>query len=289
MRSALWSCLGGLAVAVVLLASGCATYDAELYKMSFDRLEKGAGDHLQAGRYSETVFITRALLEAEPDNAVVRQLQQQALDAAPETSILVNKAMLGSNLSDRTRRSPYPIGWAIGLYPFNRVLDLVDVISLEAGVCIGVGAKVKATDALAVGGQVSAGEVCLGLERRHLSVRATVDDFLEVLPLEARGLVEARAYSGGAYSLTYASAGLKKPSADAYQRARDYWGVGARAEAGILAVNAELHTIELFDALAGFILFDPLRDDIGTTRGIKITPLEQSSMGNLATQARRRK
>ncbi len=278
-----------LAVGVMLVATGCATYDPELYRLSFDRLQKGATAHFDAKRYPEAVYLTRALLEAEPDNAAVRELQQQALAAAPEAAPLVHKAMLGSNLSDRTRRSPYPIVTAIVLYPLNRVFDVIDLISVEAGVCIGVGAKVKATDAVAVGAQVSAGEIGLGLERRHLSTRATVDEFLEILPLETRALVEARAYTGGVYSLTYAHAGLKAPSARVYQRARDYWGVGARAEAGIVAVNAELHAVEVFDALAGFLLFDPLRDDIGTTRGIRIAPLERTSMVDLAQQARRRR
>jgi hypothetical protein len=280
----LWS-----VVVLGLAGGGCGTFDPELYRLSFSRLQDSASRYQAAHQYPEAIYLSRALLDAEPANQDVLNLLAESLAAAPECGFMVRKRLLGVNLSDRSRNPKMPVAGAIVLYPLNRALDIIDLVTVEAGVCLGVGAKAAVTDALGAGAQVSAGEVLIGLNRRHLSSRATVDEFLEILPVETRAFLEARAYTGGAYAFTYGNAGVKKPSNAIYQRARDYWSVGARAEAAIAAVNAEVHPLELWDFVGGIFFLDPLKDDVGVTRGIALAPLDKAMLEGLAKQVRLRR
>ena len=272
----------------LLAGSGCASFDPEVYQASFDLVERSARKYADAQQYPESVYLARALVMAEPENESVRRLLNDDLAKSPESQMLVNKGWLGCNLSDRVRQKEYPILGCLFCYPFNRILDVFDLVTIETGPCLGVGANASVTEIIGVGSQLSFGETMVGLNHRHLSMRATIDEFVEVPFIESRYLLESRGYTGGAYSLETGTLGLKKPSLPVYQTARDYWAVGARAEAAVWGVNVEIHPVEIWDLVAGIILCDPLHDDIGVTRGLHIKDHEKDALKNLMKQARKK-
>jgi hypothetical protein len=235
-----------------------------------------------AGERAQAVLIGRGLIEADPDDAEVRAAMDAAIEIEPDLGMLVKKSALGSNLTDRRLRDDFPVAGAIALYPINRILDLIDLMTLEAGICFGLGIKAQATDYVALGAQATLQEAALGLNRRHLSVRATLDEFFELFPIQVRAFTEARASTAGAYFQPYFEAGIKQPRAAIYQRARDFWGVGLQAQAGVVSFFAQVHPIEIADFVVGFALFDLLRDDIGVSQGIRLKQTEKQDLARLA-------
>jgi hypothetical protein len=275
-------------LSLLLVASGCTSFDPEVYQASFDQVKQSARKYAAAGQYPESVYLVRALALAEPQNEEIRQLLAHDLAAAPECRTLMEKGWLGCNLSDRVRYHDFPVLGTLVCYPLNRILDVIDLITVETGPCLGVGANASVTEIIGVGSQVSLGETAFGFNRRHLSMRATIDEFVELPLVESRYLLEARGYTGGAYSIDAGVLGLKRPSLPIYQTARDYWAVGAHAEAAIWSANVELHPIEAWDLLAGIFFCDPLHDDIGVTRGIHIKAHEKDAIKNLLREVRRK-
>lgn len=272
--------------AIFPILSGCGTFDQEIYDSSFDLIEESAQTYAAQGDHGQAIILARALLDAEPDDAEADRILRDSLAEAPKLRYLQYKNLLGSNVSDRVTNDDFPLWAAIALYLPNRVLDMMDMIGVEGGVCIGLGAKVQATEALGVGAQVTGGEFMVGLERRHLSARSTLDEFIDVFPFEVRTLVEARAYTGGVYAIPYAGAGIKVPSDKIYQRAKDYWAVGGQVQAIIFGASARVHPIEMWDFLFGFAMVDVLHDDIGTTRKLRLERNEQEAITRLAQQVR---
>lgn len=276
--------------ALACMVSGCGHFNKAVYENSFITLQESAAKYSEQGRYEEVVYITRALLDSEPDNYDVRRLQDTAVAAQPATAAMVNKSLFGANLSDRITDENFPILGSILMYIPNRILDFIDLITVEAGLCFGIGAKAQATDAFSVGLQGSVGEAMFGLVSRNLSVRATQEEFVHLLPFGSGYLSEARAYTAGTYGMMSSQNGLKAPTDHMYQRARDYWAIGAQAEALSVAANVKFHPVEVFDFITGFFFFDPLKDDIGLTRPIHIdlTDTETEALDNLAYQTRYR-
>ncbi len=273
---------------MTLLFSGCATYNPRIYKQAFSQVEQNADRRVNNGGYSQAALMYRSLLDSEPDNKDVRKNLDNVLSKAPELSALFNKKKLGSNKSDRVKNKDFGFLGRILLYVPNRILDILDIFTVEGGLSYGVGAGVKATEYVSAGGQFTLGEAVLGLNRRHLSSRATIDNYVELFPAEARFLIESRAYTGGAYGLLYGNTGIKNPEDKIFQRARDFWSIGAHAQMFLLAANAEIHPVEIFDFFAGLIFFDPLRDGLGTSKGIRLTRGEEEALRLLTNQARTR-
>lgn len=273
---------------IVIGLAGCATFNQEIYDRSFNEIKKKAQNYLDEGKYPQTIFLSKALLDAEPDDDEAQVFIKKALDAKPNLSVLTKKKLLGSNMSNRVHNDDF--GWLgkIALYIPNRLLDMIDLITLEVGPSIGVGASAYATKYVAAGAQISAGQAMVGFNRRHLSARATVDDFIEIFPFEARTFMETRAYTGGVYAVTQHSAGLKRPTDKMYQRTRDFWAIGAQAQIPSMGIRLEIHPLEIVDLFAGLAFFDPLNDDLGVSKGFKISRSDRQAMAKLAKQVSRK-
>ena len=245
---------------------------------------KSAQENFQEKKYPQAIILSRVILDAEPENQEAITIVNEALDENPEFSSLIYKKKLGSNMTDRIPNKNFSLGGRIALYLPNRILDFIDLMSLEIGGCFGAGVKFIATEYVGLGAQASGGEGMVGLNRRHLSARGTLENFGDFFPFEARSFMEGRGYTGGAYSVTQHSAGLKRPEDDIYQRARDFWGVGGQVQFITVAFRAIFHPIEIYDLLAGFAAFDPLNDDIGVSKGFEFTSSEKEAMHQLVTQ-----
>jgi len=269
---------------MTLLFSGCATYNPRIYKEAFSQVEQKADSNLKNGKYPQAALMYRSLLEAEPDNKDVRENLDNVLSKAPEVSTLFNKKKLGSNKTDRVKNKDFGIPGRILLYFPNRVLDILDIFTVEGGVSYGFGAGVKVTEYVTLGAHGTLGGGMIGLNRRHLSSRATIDNYAEFLMLEASSLLESRAYTGGVYGLVYNNAGIKKPEDKVYQEARDFWAISAHA-AYILEAKVGIHPVEIFDFFTGWFFFDPLIDDLGSSKGIRLTTEEKEALKLLSRQA----
>ncbi len=90
------------------MATGCGHFNKAVYENSFTTLQESAVKYSDQGRYEEVVYITRALLDAEPDNYEVRRVQDTAVAAQPATAAMIHKSLLGANLSDRVTDENFP-------------------------------------------------------------------------------------------------------------------------------------------------------------------------------------
>ena len=172
------------------------------------------------------------------------------------------------------------------LYLPNRLFDVMDLITLEVGFCFGLGVKGQVTDFAAVGFQASGGEATIGCNGRHLAAAVGFEEYIHLLPVGASILGETRASTSGSYGIMSGQAGVKLPADQRYRRVRDFWAVGVQTEAAVVAARTEIHPIELYDLFAGFVLFDPLRDDVGSTKPmyIELTGRERKLLKDLARQ-----
>jgi hypothetical protein len=153
-------------------------------------------------------------------------------------------------------------------YPVNRVLDLLDVVTVSVGAGAGIYADVHITRAVQVGG----GGGIVGLEfgwwPRTLGVlqgkvlaghfgpwSSWTEDYV---------VVGTRAETGKGQIV---QCGANAPCDPAFQGHKDYWGIGARAIAGPVSGELEVHPVEILDLITGFFFWDFQRDDIGNCPG----------------------
>jgi len=97
--------------------SGCATFNQEVYDTSFNEIKKKAQNYLDEGKYPQTIILSKALLDAEPDDDEAQVFIKKALDAKPNLSVLTKKKLLGSNMSNRVHNDDF--GW-LGSLPVLR-------------------------------------------------------------------------------------------------------------------------------------------------------------------------
>lgn len=272
-----------LVVLLALLCSGCARkLSADAYDRNYALLKDAAEKHLASGEYGAAYVLSRVLLDSDPGDSRAIEIRQEAIAQKPTLAKLDSRKVLGSNFAMRETRNISTTGKVL-LWPVNFFTDLLDIITVEVGVCLGVGAKAQVTDAAAAGAQISAGQTTIGFRNRHPGVRASIENFLDILPIQLRALAETAAGTHGVYALSYGGAGTKWPKARPYQQARDYWSIGAQAEAGIIAANVEVHPIQLWDWITGLVFFDSLNDNIGPTKGIRLDSVEKEVIKSLLT------
>jgi hypothetical protein len=72
--------------------------------------------------------------------------------------------------------------------------------------------------------------------------------------------------------------GLQSTSAGFYQDYRDFWGIGASVALVLAGASVEIHPVQLFDFITGFLGVDIARDDGATTRGLFLTDDEERAL-----------
>ena len=190
---------------------------------------------------------------------------------------LFDRPLLGSNL----RRRPQvdrSVAAHVFLYLPDRLLDLLDCVSFDVHLGLGVLANVHVTRAVQVGvGGRAVGGIGWHDHRSLGFLGATESE--AVLPgigtqAYAGGLVGTSGVFGCADTL----AGLHRPSKRIYQNMRDYWAVGASVTALVAGVDVDLHPVEFADFLVGFSTFDFLHDDFAATAGLGTTAEEDEQL-----------
>ncbi len=168
------------------------------------------------------------------------------------------------------------------LYLPDRILDLMDVVTV--GVHVGPGAfvDVHATRAVqASGGARSTGGVGLH-EGRSLGTKGQAEAGLTVIALGAQTYAGGLVGTSGAASVVDSLAGMHQPSDRLYQEIRDYWAVGASATVGAVGFEADVHLLQIADFLTGWVGIDYLHDDFAHTRALRFDEPEPKLLAELS-------
>lgn len=265
----------GLLVAGCVL-TGCATDRSQRRPYLVQENLDNAKRHLAQKKTEEAAQIYQVVLLAEPGNADA----QSGLASIPKyDGSILRPSLLGKNLCRSPRRDG--VGLWIALYPVNRILDVMDVVSFHVGLEGGALADVHATRIVQAGAGAGGGMQLGWWHRRNLAVGSGHAAGFELGPFNVEGEGFTRAGTGGAASRSYSVVGMSRPTDYVYQRYRDYWGVGGRVIAGIVGAEAELHPVEVVDALCGFFFIDFLRDDLGRTRSLDLSDPDLEAMEDL--------
>lgn len=156
-------------------------------------------------------------------------------------------------------------GLWIAMYPVNRVLDVLDVVSFSAGLEGGLYANAHVTRAVQLGLGGGGGFNVGWWQKRELGADVDTISGLALGPfmLETENL--SRAGTRGGRVETVDITGVCVPGGPGSDE-RDYWGIGARAIVLLVGAEVEVHPVELADAITGFFFIDFMHDDIGNGR-----------------------
>lgn len=231
--------------------------------------------------WDEAYAIAALLEEVRSGDPKVEALKSAALKKKPSLEAIESRSWLGGNHAMRTEKWPAPVVAAILLYPINILGDLADLASFEIGPGIGLGIKAKATEIASLGIQVEQGEALVGWRNGGLTAYTTVDNSLDLLALNFRNGVYPGDRTYKRARVPYATDGLKAPGEPPYAHGTDYYGVGGHVMAGLVAVNAEFHPVQLLDAVAGLLFIDPLNDNWVVNRKIRLSDEEREAVREL--------
>lgn len=269
-----WKC--GVVMVVLLLSVSCAADRSQRRPFLIKENLAYAAEHAQRNESEEAAQIYQIVLLADPDNAEATA----ALDKIGyyERTIL-QPSLLGKNYISAPKRDRNAL-WML-MWPVNRVLDLLDCVSFHVGLEGGVFVDAHVTRAAQLGGGTGGGTQVGWWQKRDAGFGSGHVFGLAAGPLSVDGEGYTRFGTAGVSNASFSTTGINRPSDPAYQKHRDYWGIGTRVIAVIVGVGVEFHPVELADFAAGFVFVDFLRDDIGRTRPLKLTRPEKEAIEDL--------
>jgi hypothetical protein len=236
-----------------------------------------ARKHHASAQDAEAALMINAVAAIDDEYPGLEALRS---DLDPDVLTSMNRGWLGMNRKLRPAASR-PIPLRVLLYLPDRVLDLMDVVTV--GVHFGLGAFVDAHATRAMqlaGGFRSTGG--LGLhDQRSLGMKAQAEAGLTVVAAGGQSYVGGLIGTSGALGGFDSTAGLHQPGDRLYQEFRDYWAVGASATALMVGFEADLHPIQLVDFLTGFVGIDLLHDDFAHTRGLSLGPADPTLLAEI--------
>jgi hypothetical protein len=249
-----------------LLATACVSYrtpDAvdELLRRAVVAAEQSHRADLDA----EAAVLLHAVRAVDPLYPGLRELEAQ-ID--PGLRVLMDRGPLGMNrkLRPHYQRS---LGQRMALWLPDRLLDLLDVVSVSVHMGPGVFANYHLTRGFQAGaGFRSTGGVGIH-DFRSVGLKSQAEAELVILPAGAQSYSGALLGTSGVHGTGDSFAGIHRPSYPLYQDFRDYWGIGASATVIFLGAEWEVHPVQLADFVAGFFSIDFLNDDFGHTRGLQ--------------------
>lgn len=273
MRLARLSACAMLVATLVACASGNAERRPYFITEALDRADK----HLSRGQASEAAELYRVVQFADPINT--RALQGLAAAGRTSDTAATLPTWMGINHCQVTPKFSLPL--ALALYPFNRLLDVADVVSFHFGLEGGALLDVHATRAMQAGFGGGGGLQMGWWQKRDLGLGVGHVGEIAILPLSAANEGYARFGTGGIRSNNCSLIGINAPQDRGFQTNTDYWGVGGRFIILLLGVSFEIHPVEIADAVGGFFLLDFLHDDLGQARSLKLDANDKSVMESL--------
>lgn len=260
---------------IVLTIVGCgANYRAVEVASIIEDAEEAALRHESNGDLPEAALLCSLILEIDPDREEASRIYSENQKAVP------NKGWLGANVSLRPngKRSVWK---KVLLYLPDRVLDLLDVISLDLHLGPGLYTDVYVTRALqsTIGARAISG---IGWnEDRSLGVRTSAETGVNVLPIGAWTMAGTRAGTGGVQIGKYGVAGIHNPMDEVYQEFTDYYAIGSSVTLIFFGVEANVHPIQIPDFIVGIFFIDFLRDDFAHTRSLRFSRTEKQRISEL--------
>lgn len=161
------------------------------------------------------------------------------------------------------------LGEKVILYPVNRILDVFDLVSLNAGLGPDVQINLHATRALQLGGGGAATARAGFNYDRAVGVYRQKGWEASLLPFSWEGYSRTNVRSWGSIvDATHNANGMSEPGLPIYRDdIRDYWAFGGRVPLGLASVEADAHPNEAADLLLGFFTVDIRNDDLGPNTG----------------------
>ena len=276
----------GLLLLTGLLGACATSYPPEQVKQMLTRSVDSATRLLDQERPIEAAQVVRAARRVDAAFPGLAELDERILEAGAAASDVFAPSVLGSNLQPRipVERSTQE---KILLFLPDRILDLLDIYSIEVHAGPGAYLDVHLTRALQIAGGLRA-IVGLGTYSNHsiLGVRAHANAGLTVLPVGVQAQGGALSSVGGIRTGSQTLAGLHRPTEDYYQEYEDYWSGGFSLTVLYLGLTYEAHYVQVADFLAGWIGIDFLNDDFARTRALRLSSSEEELVSDLARAAR---
>lgn len=189
-------------------------------------------------------------------------------NAARITDLVSPRVRQLDEIDDFYTVDPY-LGERIMLYPVNRILDMTDIVTLNAGVGPDLQANAHLTRAVQAGlGGSATARVGLNTGREFGLYRQTGAE-ASFLPLSWESCDKKNISSWESVKeVEHSASGLSLPGYRIYiEDVRDYWSIGGHVPLGAGSVEAEFHLRELVDFALGFMFFDIREDDLGIKTG----------------------
>ena len=267
----------GLLLGAVLLACASCAADRSQRRpyLIMENLDYAA-KHAAAGQTEEAAQLYQVVLLADPLNEKARA---GLAGIGQYDRCILEPSLLGINYVCRPLRNS-PFLWIV-LYPVNRVLSVLDIVSFHVGLEGGAYVDAHVTHVMQAAAGAGGGMQLGWWLRRDLAVGAGHVAGLALGPFSVEGEGFSRFGTGGIRSSAFSVSGLSRPSDLEYQRYRDYWGIGARAVAGVVGAEVEFHPLKLVDAITGIFFIDFLHEDLGHTKGLDLATNEYEAMEDL--------
>jgi hypothetical protein len=261
-----------LSLALLICAlTACATpFPPEEVDQFLNETIDAAEAQESAGRPLEALELIEAVLRVDPQYRDALELKARIGDD-PAAEYLRENPTLGSNVARRpsVERS---LAARAALYLPDRILDLLDVVSIDLHGPGGLYANIHLTRAAQLGGG-GRSTVGVGLhERRSIGGLAQVETGIMVPgATSAAYLGAALGTSGTRLTRDEGTGPAQQPTDPVYQTFRDYWAIGFDATYFFVGTDVDIHPVQLWDWVAGFAGVDFLHDDFARTRGLELS------------------
>lgn len=253
-----------LIFASILFITNCSTPDIKAVNRGAIKLLEESDLLMAEGKIAEAARLLYVIKELHPNDIEI----QTRIDKLTEEQkiIIEERPYLGFNKSRRGIEDPEPGVLARILYYIpDRIIDLLDVVSFDINYGFQIGAGIWFTRAIQnvayTGSSIGFGYY----QKKQLGLKSEGSTEFVLFGVGISLVSGARVGTGGVDTSTSLLA-FHTPSSALYQEYRDYWGIGAKAGVGLVGAEVEIHPLEIYDFLLGLFLFDPMNDDLATTR-----------------------
>ncbi|MCW7473647.1 hypothetical protein CH354_01895 [Leptospira levettii] len=267
-----------LAFVFSFLIVNCASPTIKEINDSAVAIAKEAKELKANGKTEEAIRVISVIDVLHPDDPIIAEIKSGA--SAEQIESVTPTVLLGYNKALRAKVQPTTTEKVLWYIP-DRIFDFIDQFEvwIHVGPQIGVGGHL--TRAIQAEAYTGATIALGGGQKKMLGFKSEANTEIGVGPIVAAGVFGAKVGTGG---LAYNADALwfHKPSEAIYQTYRDYWGLGAHFGLIYFGAEAEYHPLEIYDFLAGIILYDPMNDDFATSRRLQYTSRQTGLIRNFS-------
>ncbi|MFZ2654999.1 MAG: hypothetical protein WAX69_08770 [Victivallales bacterium] len=258
----------------LLVLLGCVCFAMSLLIFADDGKEADAPVKVEADAPAAAPAVAEekkadapaAAEEAKPEAAAPAAEEKKAEAAPAEEKMAAAPAPAPARPAEARKESSsdrYSIAKTVVMYLPNRIIDLLDIVTMDVGAGASFGADVRVTRWFQLGGMTIdryfVGKNCSrqfggGYEAGWNYEMFCVDSEFKYVD-----------YTSGTmhkYVVKRKPLGLARFSENTFEKSRDFWEIGANA-GWLVSVGVAMHPVELADFLTGLFLIDLKKDDYG--------------------------